>query len=93
MPETTLEDCPLCGTLATFDTSDDGRRKHFMCVVCMEFIITIDAEQRLAQSTATVREKLGRATQAAGEKGVFLIAVKATRQGPRLHGAMTKWSA
>ena len=92
MPEATiLQDCPLCGTLATFQASKDRRFKHFLCVVCIEFLIAVDAETDLLAAPKVFREMFCIQAQAAADGEVVLIGREDAKDGHRLRGRIMKW--
>lgn len=58
------QDCPLCGAPAHFESLDFGRRKHFKCPSCTEFVIWHDAEQAIDKWALTTLQRCSEGARA-----------------------------
>jgi hypothetical protein len=68
-----LGNCPLCGNLATFEPSGDGRFRRFLCAVCTDFVISAGAQEMVAGSAPAARKDLSHAAQGSLEGEVLVI--------------------
>ena len=68
-----MQKCPLCGTEAEFTRSDFGKRKHFNCSSCSEFIITLSAENRLSTSIPEWRKQMAASAKSSSPDNILEI--------------------
>ena len=77
------QNCVLCLGPADFVWADGGTRKHFFCLRCMEYQITVTAEKRLAASPAEWRKPFSDKAKSLKGDPVLVITVPS---GPRSEG-------
>lgn len=79
------QDCPLCGSSASFNGQDYGRRKAFSCQYCTEFIITGGAEERLKESMQSWKDAIIEKAKATPGGQILLIYVPDQHQPDALN--------
>ena len=77
------QNCVLCLGPAQFRWADRGRRKHFLCLKCTEYQITVAAEKKLAAGLEEWREALSKKAKSLKGDPVLVITVP---RGPRPEG-------
>ena len=79
------QNCVLCLGPAQFRWADRGRRKHFSCLRCAEYQITVTAEKKLAASPAEWREAFLKKAKFLKGDPILVITVP---RGPRPGGSV-----
>lgn len=83
--------CPFCQTTASFVFADHRNRKHFSCLHCTEFQISVGAETRVANSIPQWREQLSEMARRGNEEKVLVVTLSPAGQNhdgvanPALH--------
>lgn len=79
MNQEDLRDCPLCGAYeVACRLIDHGDKKYFSCPTCKSFIISRQAENRIARDSArSWREELSGKAASLGEGDLLFIKVPA----------------
>jgi hypothetical protein len=73
MAETIEQDCPLCGTAASYYLVTNRQRKYFKCAGCMLYQISVGAERDLLASAEWVRRSFADRARLVQEDHVFVI--------------------
>jgi len=73
MQKKQTQNCPLCGNPAEFASRDHGNRKHFWCNTCVEFQISLSAEDILKSSIAEWRSQNSEKAKQSNETHVWVI--------------------
>ena len=63
----------MCLENAKYELFDSGKRKHYLCLRCGEFIITVGAEKRLSESIPAWRIALKEAVSKAPDESMLEI--------------------
>jgi hypothetical protein len=75
MKEIHNQDCPLCSGSAEFQFVDYENRKHFRCKSCIEFVISVRAEERLADSVQQWRHQYAETAKKSNKEEIFVITI------------------
>lgn len=75
MKEIHNQDCPLCSGPAEFQFVDYVNRKHFRCKSCIEFVISVRAEEKLADSARQWRHQYAEAAKKSNEEEILVITI------------------
>jgi len=69
------QDCPLCSGSAEFQFIDYENRKHFRCKNCIEFVMSVRAEGRLANSIQQWRHQYSEMAKKSNQEKIFVITI------------------
>jgi ribosome-binding protein aMBF1 (putative translation factor) len=67
------QECPLCGTGASYYSVDYDRRKYFRCPKCTKYQITVRAEERVRAAPQQWRDQLSRQANQASADELLVI--------------------
>ncbi len=67
------QDCPLCSSPAEYQLVDFDHRKHFRCPTCIEFAISLDAEECLSTSIPQWRTRYSESAMKSDTERVLSI--------------------
>ena len=76
MLNTKEQSCPLCGVAAVFYYVDHGDKKYFKCTSCRKYMISIDAEIFISESTQEVRNKIAEQAKGSAEDEAAVILLR-----------------
>ena len=88
------QSCPLCKTEASFEKVASNR-KHFLCVVCGEFVIAPLAERQIEGAALQIRERFSQKAREASSNELLVIARAplSTTGGPTVTGEIVSRSS
>lgn len=69
------QDCPLCLGSAEFKFVDYENRKHFRCKNCVEFVISVRAEEKLVNSVQQWRHRYFEMAKKSDEEQILVITI------------------
>ena len=72
--------CPLCSCAAEFQFADYENRKHFRCTNCTEFVISVRAEERLADSIPQWRSQYSEMAKKSNEEKILVITIPSVQK-------------
>jgi len=75
MKEIHNQDCPLCSGSAEFQFVDYENRKHFRCKSCIEFVISVRAEEKLSESVQQWRHQYAGTAKKSNEEKILVITI------------------
>ena len=70
------QDCPLCSAPAKYKLIDYEERKHFFCKTCIEFVISLQAEKCLANSTLQCKAQYSERAKRSDSESIYHIMMK-----------------
>jgi hypothetical protein len=65
--------CPLCHNNAKCELKDHRNLKHFLCNICVEFLISVGAEKPLLEGIPQWRATLSDKAKLSNREKVFVI--------------------
>lgn len=74
------QECPLCSGTAEFQFVDYENRKHFHCNNCTEFVISIRAEERLANSIPQWRSQYSEMAKKSNDEKILVITIPSVQK-------------
>lgn len=69
------QNCPLCSGHAEFQFVDYKNRKHFRCLTCTEFVVSVRAEERLSNSIQQWRDQYSEMAKKSNDEKILVITI------------------